>query len=169
MSYKSTLQEHNTLLQHAIDKANDLPNAGSGGGGAVETCTLKLVGDYVESIHVHSPASISQVIYPTLNDAGSVIWETIDKEGDFFETLVEIENVVVGQFVVVGYNTAEMPAVITENAEFLVDDFSALSCCVIRCTKANGTAVVTIVDGGGYKPCLTNPNYKATTWTSRAS
>lgn len=38
MSNKSTLQEHNTLLQQAIDKANALPNAG--GGSAVETCTV---------------------------------------------------------------------------------------------------------------------------------
>ena len=30
MSYKSTLQEHNILLQQAIDKANALPDAGSG-------------------------------------------------------------------------------------------------------------------------------------------
>lgn len=148
MSYKSTLQEHNTLLQQAIDKANALPDAGSGGGGTVETCTLKLVGDYVESIHVHSPASISQVIYPTLNDAGSVIWETIDRGGDFFETLVEIENVVVGQLVVVGYATVESPTVTTENAEFLVNDFDTMECCVVRCTKANDTAVVTILDGG---------------------
>jgi 5-deoxy-D-glucuronate isomerase len=31
MSYKNTLQEHNILLQQAIDKANALPDAGSGG------------------------------------------------------------------------------------------------------------------------------------------
>lgn len=33
MSYKSTLQEHNILLQQAIDKANALPDAGGGGSG----------------------------------------------------------------------------------------------------------------------------------------
>lgn len=44
MSYKETLQQHNTDLQGLIDKANALPDAGSGGGGgaSVETCTVTI-------------------------------------------------------------------------------------------------------------------------------
>lgn len=41
MSYKSTLQEHNSKLQQAIDKANALPDR-SGGSAAVETCVGKV-------------------------------------------------------------------------------------------------------------------------------
>ena len=41
MSNKTRLQTNNTNLQALIDKANALPEAGSGGGG-VETCTVTL-------------------------------------------------------------------------------------------------------------------------------
>lgn len=40
MSYLTQLQQHNTDLQGLIDKANVLPDAGSGGGGSLETCTV---------------------------------------------------------------------------------------------------------------------------------
>ncbi len=45
MSNKQTLQSHNTQLQGLIDKANALPDAGSGGSGggaSVETCTVTI-------------------------------------------------------------------------------------------------------------------------------
>ena len=40
MSNKTRLQTNNTNLQTLIDKANALPDAGSGSGGSVETCTV---------------------------------------------------------------------------------------------------------------------------------
>jgi hypothetical protein len=42
MSNKSRLQINNTNLQALIDKANALPDAGSGSGGSVETCTVTI-------------------------------------------------------------------------------------------------------------------------------
>ena len=59
MSYKETLQQHNTDLQGLIDKANALPDAGGGsGGGSVETCTVQI------------PASDTTCVYTTIeNDA----------------------------------------------------------------------------------------------------
>ena len=43
MSNKTRLQTNNTNLQALIDKANALPEAGSGtGGGSVETCTVTI-------------------------------------------------------------------------------------------------------------------------------
>lgn len=44
MSNKTRLQTNNTNLQLLIDKANALPDAGSGGGASVETCTLVVEG-----------------------------------------------------------------------------------------------------------------------------
>jgi hypothetical protein len=45
MSNKTRLQTNNTNLQALIDKANSLPDAGSSGGGSVETCTVTLIGE----------------------------------------------------------------------------------------------------------------------------
>lgn len=45
MSNKIRLQTNNTNLQALIDKANALPEAGSGGGGSVETCTVEITSD----------------------------------------------------------------------------------------------------------------------------
>lgn len=63
MSYKSTLQEHNTKLQQAIDKANALPDAG--GSGSYETCTLRFV-------RPDETAFISELFFMTLNEDGSL-------------------------------------------------------------------------------------------------
>lgn len=43
MPYLQTLQQHNASLQSLIDTANALPEAGSGSGGGVETCTVELL------------------------------------------------------------------------------------------------------------------------------
>lgn len=64
MSYKNTLQEHNTKLQQAIDKANSLPDAG-GGSGSYETCTLRFV-------RTDDTAYISDLFFMTLNEDGSL-------------------------------------------------------------------------------------------------
>ena len=45
MSNKSRLQTNNTNLQALINKANALPEAGSGGGGSAEGCVLELLAD----------------------------------------------------------------------------------------------------------------------------
>lgn len=45
MSNKTRLQTNNMNLQALIDKANALPDAGSGGGGNIETCTVTLTAD----------------------------------------------------------------------------------------------------------------------------
>ena len=42
MSNKTRLQTNNTNLQALIDKANALPEAGSGGSASVETCTVTI-------------------------------------------------------------------------------------------------------------------------------
>ena len=47
MSNKTRLQTNNTNLQSLINKANALPDAGSGGGGGnIETTTLAIMTDY---------------------------------------------------------------------------------------------------------------------------
>lgn len=43
MSYKSDLQQNNADLQSILDGVNALPDAGSGGGASVETCTVNVV------------------------------------------------------------------------------------------------------------------------------
>lgn len=43
MSNKTRLQTNNTNLQELINKAENLPDAGDGGG-SVETCTIRFVG-----------------------------------------------------------------------------------------------------------------------------
>lgn len=50
MSYLTQLQTNNTNLQACIDKANALPEAGSGGGGSVETCTVTINSEEEDNI-----------------------------------------------------------------------------------------------------------------------
>lgn len=49
MSNKTRLQTNNTNLQVLIDKANALPEAGSGGGGNVETYAIKVISGYIDT------------------------------------------------------------------------------------------------------------------------
>lgn len=65
MSNKSRLQTNNTNLQALIDKANALPDAGSGGSGgaSLETCTVTI------TIY-DSMAYTGDIVGTTVNDAG---------------------------------------------------------------------------------------------------
>ena len=53
MSNKTRLQTNNTSLQSLIEKANVLPDAGSSGGGNVETCRVSWLGPgNIPSMHL---------------------------------------------------------------------------------------------------------------------
>ena len=177
MSYKSTLQEHNTLLQQAIDKANTLPDAensviaedlsaeleaqaqlialqtskineliteldgkaSGGGSGSYETCTLEI---NAQSSDPGTYCYIDSVVYPTLDEQGNVIYQVT-----YPGTYREIQNVVVGEVVLVDYETLNESTIETSNVKIHYDDgfLNALICC----TKANDTSVFSIADPGG--------------------
>ena len=69
MSYLETLQSHNTRLSTLVDKANSLPEAGGGSGGAsVETCTVTITNN------IGSKLSWTdlQIGIPVVNSDGTV-------------------------------------------------------------------------------------------------
>lgn len=65
MSYKEILQQHNTDLQGLIDKANALPDAGSGGGGgaSVETCTLVVEDNTIAIAGMQYQSTLGEIAY----------------------------------------------------------------------------------------------------------
>lgn len=76
MSYKSTLQEHNTLLQQAIDKANDLPDAG--GSGSVEMCTVTIANAFTPKENTVGTEFFLWVLLRDLKDGESNIESLFD-------------------------------------------------------------------------------------------
>lgn len=102
MSNKSTLQEHNTqlqdnidLIQQAIDKAKELPDASSGGSAATETCTLRF--ECNTSTKGVETFICGHIFYPTITENGDIVWEAYHPEET--ERSITIENVVVNQFI----------------------------------------------------------------------
>lgn len=73
MSNKSRLQTNNTNLQALIDKANNLPEAGSGGG-SVETCTVTL--NVADSVGVNRSYRIVCMTYENgeYYDSGGMVF-----------------------------------------------------------------------------------------------
>lgn len=65
MSYENDLTSNNTDLQSILDTINALPEAGSGSGGAVETCRVTLLGNGISSLHT---------IVALLNTDGNIIF-----------------------------------------------------------------------------------------------
>ena len=67
MSYLEILQSHNTRLQNAVDKANALPESGSGG---VETCTVTI--NAVPMVTGTSNNLMSDIMLMRVNENGNI-------------------------------------------------------------------------------------------------
>lgn len=79
MSNKTRLQTNNTNLQELINKANALPDAGSGGsgGGSVEMCTLTIYADSPmmgneEIWYSDGSSTPKDIIFPEFGDSTTV-------------------------------------------------------------------------------------------------
>lgn len=72
MSYQNDLTQNNTDLQAILATVNALPEAGGGGGGAVETCTVEIVAEV--------PAMSTNLTYL---DAGGSFTQKSVSEMDF--------------------------------------------------------------------------------------
>jgi hypothetical protein len=94
MSNKSRLQTNNTNLQALIDKANALPDAGSGSGGEVETCTIRLLASpSVTNQTMQVIASIYENnIIATVNKTVDVFFDREEGTGSISSTLNVINN-----------------------------------------------------------------------------
>lgn len=92
MSNKSRLQANNINLQSLIDKANELPDAGSGE--SIETCTIE-INHYGQTEPLYSPSIIS---YTTLDDSGNISASIMGSSGDSLheKSPIVLSNVVCG-------------------------------------------------------------------------
>lgn len=98
MAYLETLTSHNTQLQGLIDKANALPDAGSGGGsGEILTATVEIVtGGWARAFAtVYEDGDIQSV---WRNPTGSWIFENVVSGSSF----VVIAQDTGGTFMVTG-------------------------------------------------------------------
>ena len=80
MSFKTDLQSNNTDLQAILDTINALPEAGSSGGGSVETCTVTITSStYIEYLcaTVATTEGISGCLYNS-GGIGDVVTYTIE-------------------------------------------------------------------------------------------
>jgi hypothetical protein len=117
MSNKSRLQTNNTNLQALINKANTLPDAGSGGsgGGSVETCTV--IFNYVTS----SMMELQAIAYIGLGTSGPEL-KSIQPSATENYTIT-LENVLCNSILLV-YFEAATP--INEVSSNIVDLYSAI-------------------------------------------
>lgn len=74
MSYLETLNSHNTQIQNLINKANELPEAG-GGGGSIELCTvtITLFGPSAGDMNVYYTNGSSGLMQVEITGASTVI------------------------------------------------------------------------------------------------
>ena len=131
MAYLDTLTSHNTQLQGLINKANALPNAGSGGGGSLATCTVTTVNNAECSWVGGAPCECLYIYATVLNDAGNMepFHYCQEQLGE-----VTIPNVVCG-------------------CAFIVYPIYGYA---VSCTCENSTIVV--VDEWGNEPWVFQPN-----------
>lgn len=146
MSYKFTLQEHNTKLQQAIDKAKELPDASSGDSSdVIETCTLRFECE-------EEMTFVDSLYYPTINENGDVIWEKYHPEQT--ETTITIENVVVNQFIQFGCDITDKALIETDHRGGAIPSYDAFAKQLTDdpefgyyyfiCTEASATSLVRI-------------------------
>ena len=103
MSNKTRLQTNNTNLQALIDKANALPDAGSGSGGNVNTCTVKIINQITTLGHY-----IHGLGYTYMDTTGQITTAYTDYGYAANQsTEVVLENVICGSYIRLsnyGYN-----------------------------------------------------------------
>lgn len=136
MSNKTRLQDNNTALQSLIDKANSLPDAGSGGGSSsgnsADVCSLFV--DF--SANVNS-AGISYVSFENGEFDGGLIQLTSNN------STITINNVVVGSVIRVSYRGYNLPGFTLVGME-LKDYISTMDRAYKITANANETASITV-------------------------
>lgn len=93
-NYNSTLQTNNSSLEEIITQLNNMPDAGSSGGGSVETCTVNLS---------TSDGYISEYIYDHIVDGK--INSTRVVTTDSSTVSVTLNDVVCGTFLFVRWTS----------------------------------------------------------------
>ena len=127
MSNKTRLQANNETIQNLINKANSLPDAGSGGGGGVETCTV------ITQSNVRHP-----VIYLTTQNQ-----EQIVTYSDDYNDPKTINNVVCGSNIFIPVASTIPAYSINGNAHY-VDELGGYSIhrtIVFKITASQGETV----------------------------
>lgn len=131
MSYQNDLTQNNTDLQAILAMANALPEAGSGGGGAVETCSIAIINNnnYGDLVKICYTAIINGVITSECVEGSNVT----------------INNVLCGSLLVVDKYTLMMgpggKTTVTENATLLYSSGVVL---VYALPSSNETVTITI-------------------------
>jgi hypothetical protein len=103
MSNKTRLQTNNINLQNLITKANNLPDAGSGGG-SVETCTLILNGE--------GPGFSDAAIY-YLNSSNALIADTFPNFNES-KTYTILKNSIIVFYGLKPMNYGELTILVSE-------------------------------------------------------
>lgn len=122
-----------------------LDGKAAGGGGKIETCTLRIVGVENQNIPGFPTGAILYLMYPTLDSKGNIEW--VDAEIGEPTALVEIENVVINEML--WFEGTDMTAVFngyvskTENAEMIVFDLNSHAT-YVKCTTPNAVSVITV-------------------------
>lgn len=135
MAYLDTLTSHNTLLQGLINKANALPDAGSGGGGgSLATCTVTIVNNVATAWEEENLVIATTV----LNDNGIIEPFHYFQEG---KGEVIIPNVICGcALVIEPVNTIASSCTCTNSTVVIRNDYGYSSWVL----QPNGDDTITI-------------------------
>ena len=125
MSNKSRLQTNNTNLQALINKANNLPDAGSGGsdGGSVETCAVTILLD--SPLAVENP---SCTVYYT-NGSNTVQNYILDNPifGSSFTIEIAKNTIIYSPDMSLAYREGQQPEEIALNVFFITGDVTFIT------------------------------------------
>lgn len=138
------INEQSELIEVRAEYLNELltvlDGKAAGGSGSYETCTLEI--NALQPSGTGAYCVIGSVAYPTLDEQGNVIYRVT-----YPGIHREIQNVVVGEAVLVDYDTMNESTIETSNVKIHHDDGYCYA--LICCTKANGTSVFSVADLGG--------------------
>lgn len=135
MSYLETLNSHNTQIQNLINKANSLPEAGSGGGGSIDTCT----------VIINCTAASSGWKYScTAYENNQFVIKCSDFYDGVSSSVITLTNVVCGSTITCIGTGATHPFSTLDDATMQWGGFMGGDCCFSAPLTAGVTATATL-------------------------
>lgn len=128
----SKLTTNTTDLQAILDKVNALPDAGSGGGASVETCSVRVSPD--------TDATVNMIAYTYVEDDGKVTTMYNDYGKGISNEDIVLSNVVCGSFIYMLAGGISM-SISVEGMEALGNDSTSYK----APTTAGATGIINIV------------------------
>lgn len=137
-NYEPRIESNNLDLTSILSTINELPDAGSGGGGSIETCTVNIV--------IHSGGKVLTYGYSSVTNDNEVRTTYIDFGSSVAtNTTISLENVVCGSLVHC-YLAGSSNYVVVDGLEALVEPYGNMCFFAQAPTTANSIGTINVYD-----------------------